>query len=438
MRPRITLCFAVGAVALLVGCSEDARNNDGLIEPRTGSLVGVPGAPSCSNQTLNTIKGATRDLFGQQAAENTLAGQLTRTGQATNVPIGFQLIRSIATLRNGSPTWSSTQAGLGATITVNLIWCMDVAVTAPVSEISLANFTSALGDQGLYEVRGGSGAADESTAIARDGLSGIGPIAPATFASHLGGEALIYGREITNSGLAPNAGRRYDLSLVRSSKAALAGLTARTLCSEFDVSNRIEHKSGTLNTILPEVPEVLSCPTDLAATASTGLLEKIATFLLPQKAFARRGTGSKTGGAGGYSPHWLVNPGAVTLSFVQQPKNGKTNTDNPVSVKAVGNNVDPTKPGVAWEGVDVRLDAFNNNGSWVCSTGNIAETNAQGIASFPNFQLNKPGGYSLTATTLASSDGDGTQNGNYTGASSSNRFNLQQGPAGSGQGDVCP
>ena len=425
MRTSGAFIFSVGAAVLLAACSDESRDSGSVVEPNTQSLVGVPGSPSCSNSTINTIRGATRDLFGAQAPENSVAGQLDRSAQAANVSPAFQLIRSIATLRDGSASWTAAQAGLGATITTNLIWCSDVALTAPVSEISVANFTSALGSQGLFAVRGGSGDT-EAAAIARDGRSGIGAVAPTTFASHLGGQALVYGREITVDGLAPNAGRRYDISLVRSSKASLTGLTARTLCAEFDVANRIEHKSGSQNTILPEQTAVLSCPPDPVA-ASSGLLERVKDFLLPQAAYARRGTGSKTGGAGGYSPHWLVDPGAVTLTFTLQPKNGTVNTANPVAVRAVGNNVDPTKPGVAWEGVDVRLDAYNNNGSWVCSSGNIASTNAQGIASFPDFKLNKPGGYSLTATTLASTDGDGTQNGNYAGTSSSNRFNLKQG-----------
>jgi len=434
-RRGSTLLFTIGATVLLAACGDDSKDSSSLVEPRTQSLVGVSGAPSCSNQTLNTIKGAAKDLFGQSSAEYTVAGQISRTDQTANVPLGFQLIRSIATLRNGSAAWTSAQAGLGATLTTNLIWCMDVAATAPVADITVANFTSALGNQGLFEVRGGSGDT-ENAAIARDGRSGIGPLGT-TFASHLGGQALIYGREITVDGLAPNAGRRYDISLIRSSKAALAGETARTLCADFNIGNRIEHKSGTQNTILPEEPAVLTCPADPVASASNKLMDRIANFLLPERAYARRATGSKTGGAGGYSPHWLVNPGAVTLTFTTQPKNGFTGTDIPVAVKAVGNNADPSKPGVPWEGVDVRLDAYNNNGSWVCSTGNIAQTDAQGIATFPHYQLNKPGGYNLTATTVTSTDADGTQNGNYTGTKGSDRFTLQQGKK-SSQSDVCP
>jgi hypothetical protein len=436
MRASGALVLTVGAAVLLAACSEDSRDAGSVAEPNTQSLVGASGAPSCTNSTITTIRGATRDLFGSQAPENTVAGQLDRAAQAANVPFAFQLIRSIAALRDGSAAWTATQAGLGATITTNLIWCSDVAVTAPISDISVANFTLALGNQGLYAIRGGSGDT-EAAAIARDGRSGIGAIDPTTFASHLGGQALIYGREITVDGLAPAAGRRFDISLVRSSKASLTGLTARTLCAEFDIANRIEHKSGSLNTILPEQAAVLSCPPDPVAAASSGLLERVANFLLPQAAYARRGTGSKTGGAGGYSPHWLVDPGAVTLTFTLPPKNGTTNTANPVAVKAVGNNADPTKPGVAWEGVDIRLDAYNNNGNFVCSSGNIASTNAQGIASFPNFMINKPGGYKVIATTLTSSDGDGTANGSYTGTSTSNRFNLKQGSTSTAPGDPC-
>jgi hypothetical protein len=437
MARRGILSFTIGAAVLLSACSDDSKDSGSLVEPRTESLVGVSGAPNCSNQILTTIKNSTRDLFGSQAPENTVAGQISRTDQVANVPLGFQLIRSVATLRNGSATWTDAQAGLGATLTTNLIWCMDVAVTAPVADLTVANFTSALGQQGLYEVRGG-GSDAEVAAIARDGRSGIAPIPAATWASHLSGQALVYGREIAIDGLAPNAGRRYDISLVRSSKAALTGETARTLCAEFDVANRIEHKSGTQNTILSEETAVLTCPPDPVAAASTKLLDRIVNFLLPEPAFARRGTGSKTGGAGGYSPHWLVDPGAVTITFITQPKNGTTNSNIPVAVMAVGNNVDPTKPGVPWEAVDIRLDAFNNNGSWVCSTGNVAQTNAQGVASFPNFQLNKPGGFKLVATTVTTSDGDGTQNGGYSDDATSNKFNVKQGTTTSSPGDVCP
>ena len=437
MNARCSLLLAAGVTLLLAGCG-DSKDGTSTVEPSTQSLVGVSGAPSCSNQVVNTIRASARDLFGPTSAEASLAGTIDRTDQPGNVPIGFSLFRSIATLRDGSATWSSTQAGLAATLTVNLIWCMDVAVTAPVADITVANLTSALGSQGLYAIRGGAGDA-ETAAIARDGQSGIAPFAPTTFASHLGGQALIYGREIAFNGLAPSAGRRYDISLVRSSKAALTGTTARQLCTLFeDIGNRLEHKSGTQNTILPDVPAIFTCPPEPVA-AARGVLEHIKNFLLPQPAYARRGTGSTKGTAGGYSPHWAVDPGAVTLTFVQQPKNGTTNTSQtpPIRVKATGNNADPNKPGVAWEAVDIRLDAFNNNGNWVCSSGNVAQTDATGTATFPNFSINKPGGYKLVATTVTSADDDGTQNGNYTDSESSNRFNLQQGTLPSSPSDPC-
>ena len=156
MRASGALVLTVGAAVLLAACSEDSRDAGSVTEPNTQLLVGASGAPSCTNSTISTIRGATRDLFGSQAPENTVAGQLDRTAQAANVPFAFQLIRSIAALRDGSAAWTAAQAGLGATITTNLIWCSDVALTAPVSEISVANFTLALGNQGLYAVRGRS------------------------------------------------------------------------------------------------------------------------------------------------------------------------------------------------------------------------------------------------------------------------------------------
>ena len=80
--------------------------------------------------------------------------------------------------------------------------------------------------------------------------------------------------------------------------------------------------------------------------------------------------------------------------------------------------------GTPWEGIKVHIGAVTNNGATVTACGNDAETDAAGIAHFPDLTISKAGGYNLVATTVeASEDPDVTA---YSTATvSSNRFNLK-------------
>jgi serine/threonine protein kinase len=147
--------------------------------------------------------------------------------------------------------------------------------------------------------------------------------------------------------------------------------------------------------ILPVADGFLNCPstsTSVARTTPTG-------FSLLALAVA---SGSVGGTIRNFSPHEVVFPGSVNLSFVAQPVNGASGDllmgadGSALAVKATGAN------GTPWEGVQVQLAALKNNGSFVAVCNDMAETDEAGIATFSGAILNKAGGYRIVAHTVAS------------------------------------
>ena len=95
-----------------------------------------------------------------------------------------------------------------------------------------------------------------------------------------------------------------------------------------------------------------------------------------------------------------MNPGGATLEFVPSPV-----PDTPideglgVKVRATGTN------GVPWEGLNIKLIAFDNNGSFQL-TGDQAVTNELGEADFTQSILDTPGVYKILAITQPGVGGD--------------------------------
>jgi hypothetical protein len=86
------------------------------------------------------------------------------------------------------------------------------------------------------------------------------------------------------------------------------------------------------------------------------------------------------------------------LVFIQQPTNGNINTaiSPPVTVEAEDQNDNPIS------GVSITMAISNNPGGATLSGGGAQTTDANGIATFSNLMLDKPGlGYTLVATAAA-------------------------------------
>lgn len=93
---------------------------------------------------------------------------------------------------------------------------------------------------------------------------------------------------------------------------------------------------------------------------------RLTTSLLvrsPLYAAAAQRTGSPTGNAGSFSPFQVVNPTSVEMTYASEPTDGRKNvplgctTEPFVTVRVAG------EGGTGWQGVQVRIDGFNNNGS---------------------------------------------------------------------------
>jgi len=101
------------------------------------------------------------------------------------------------------------------------------------------------------------------------------------------------------------------------------------------------------------------------------------------------------GGIGGLSPIGPVdfNVSTVKLAFVIQPTDGVINKAiKTFTVSATTANNTPL------DGVQITLTVYNNQGTPVSVSGNVATTTAGGIATFDQFKVTKAGGYTITAT----------------------------------------
>ena len=129
------------------------------------------------------------------------------------------------------------------------------------------------------------------------------------------------------------------------------------------------------------------------------------------------------GSVGALSPHGAVNPGQITLAFQGQIKDGRTNQDI-VFTNGKDVSVAVTPEGeTKMDGVRIRLIATTNLGVTVSATGNEVAT-VDGVATFPDLQINKAGGYRLIATIagFGQNGNGGFDFDNIT----SNGFNLKQ------------
>lgn len=426
---RVPFGLGLAAAVVLAGCSETPSTAP------NGPSYQIGTGPACSPSTLQKYA---RSLFGSRSPVLDLAKQITakNANSAQATAVGFSVMSAVAGARDAATAWSAGNASDGANLTVQLIACMDVTASG---QLSFDAFNSALGTTGGYEVRGG--ATDPTGAVlSGDGHSGVQ--APTSgFPTWLGGRALFYGSPISTFSTELFGGYAFDWSTVRpnatagGTPAALNGQGIVGLCA-VDANAAIPGQARVQEhgTILPiQDAPFLTCPSTLSdASASTGsLLARIGAFgrrlLTPEPAYAAVAAQGGTGGlAGGFSPFELVDPGHIVMTFVSEPADGVTNAPIPgtpgadVAVKVTGAN------GTVWQGVHVKLEAVVNNGSFVATCNGEADTQADGVAHFPNVSVNKPGGYFFIASTVPpSNDVDVTAF--APDSTNSARFNLQMG-----------
>jgi hypothetical protein len=172
------------------------------------------------------------------------------------------------------------------------------------------------------------------------------------------------------------------------------------ICTFSEEGARILHEHASNDVILPLETLPSYC---VAKTVSNGfsssMMQFAATLLLPQKLQAATAFRVADGGGGllsGLSPFGAVTFNAV-LSFSQQPTNSLVSKTQQqftpaIAVKALSAKGTPLK------GVTITLEVAGNEGSFTPPPASTAVTGDDGIATFPNYYLDKAGGYTLIAT----------------------------------------
>jgi hypothetical protein len=401
------MCALVVVLGISACSTDDARGP-------TAPDLQVTGA-ACN---YNDVKKFARNLFGANSTQYDFAQEMSRL--AANSPAAtakaFDIFAAVAAKRDAG-SFSAQNVDDAANLTVQVIACANVAVS---DAFSVATFTQALQGFGGYQVRGGGGS-ESQVVTTKNMLSGIAPPFNVTFATWLGGRALLYARAITTFSVEASGGRAYNWSIVRPALAggALPALSAPgrvAICVDDPTLDgpsatisiyRIQHQAGALNTILPFDPATglsLGCPPTLPPPPVFSMTQQFYRWLSPAPLYAAaavRST-SPTGSPGAFSPFEVVTPGTIQISFDYPPADGplagpipSTTPDSAVSVLITGQN------GTAWQGTTVRIFGVNNNGAKDDFSNAVAMTNEFGRARFPGLTAPKVGGYTIYAETQA-------------------------------------
>ena len=426
MNCRLLATFVVALA--ISGCADDREQS-----PTSPDLARGGGGGGGSTCNYNDVKKFARDLFGTSSPEaglaQTMSGFAAGSPEATS--LGFDLLAAIATKRNGGTGFTADQIANGASLAVNIVPCSNVKTFG---DATLVAFSNALDSDGAFEVP----TSTTPAVLAFDKQAGVKPFG-GNFLTWLNARALVFGYPLETpfgggelTGVAAGLTGRvtFEWSLVTETSVALPTSNYGTFsqCVVVDNDNdvfklRIEKLTQLLEVNTP-VPG-LTCPeppSEFArASAPKTMGERLLALIAPaplQAATLGR-TGSPTGSAGSFSPFQVSNPVNVVVTFTQQPRDGKAGAALPtVKVLVTGN------AKKQWEGVLVRLTAFNNNGVTVTTTNNEATTASNGIATFDNLTINKTGSYKLLAETV-SPQADPDVGGFAAGTKESTKFNVR-------------
>ena len=409
MKARIiTSAAAAGVLALVIGCSQDQSR--GISVPTEASFSKPPSAPTCSFSTANndakayfssnkdpvfTLLSAQATAYKGGAAAATSAGLdvLGRLGLATDLG----LVKSTAT------------TALGDKFVKDVLLCTDIVVAAD------ADFSAALGEKGLFAVRA---VGDKGVVLSRFELENGSPLYGAepttsagwSFTGSANDKALFYASPVVTTILDPTVGTVIDLKTLPTpltfSPAIRVGV-----CDMSVVGGRIEHVHGSAVILPPDKPTFcIESTGSVESSKSVFALaaKEVMSWLTPRPAYAasrsmvvtRLGGGGLVTGLSEIGPVQVLE--AITIdsvpnAFVRDTAqaldgNPATSQFNPiVTVHVV------TTSGTPIVGVTVTLNVIGNKGSFVPSGGS-AVTGPNGDAVFPDFTLNKAGGYTISAT----------------------------------------
>jgi hypothetical protein len=428
MRTR-TIGFAIAGVFGLVSCMQDSNPP---VSPTAPQLARGRNVGSCAiTTTVNDAKAYFSDSKDPVfALLDTLTTQSAISASAAT-PVGFRVLSRLGAVANTAYGSSSSAKGdsvAGSKFANDVLGCMSVAGYDAASPVS---FVSAFGKTGLFGVRSDAKLqAVISRATDTDGEPLFGAESGETDGWHasLGGTAysddiLFYGSRLPLAATfegEDTASVTFELSTLPTPLAFTKSVTVNNesvtegtlragVCDMSSLSAQILHDHDQ-PTILPQAGEPSFCNTTgrdallllgakLSPTARVALAARsVANYFLPQPLMARIGGGSALVSG-------LSDLGAVTfdvdtntaVTFYTQPASGKLNANpqfkDPIAVQVLSTN------GTALGDVKVSLTVVGNSGSFTPPADSVRFTGADGIATFPDFQLDKAGGYTITAHT---------------------------------------
>ena len=392
-----TLAAVTGVTGVLaVACSEQRPHS-----PEAPVQAVTSAAPSLACD-FNELKRAVVRYFApgdQQTAFDLLKAMQAAGANTTaaNAP-GFSLLRLVEVVNDGGQAQGTLADG--SDVSNRTLACMSVGSSAlPIS------FVVALGPTGLDGVRGGDPATDSAPVFSHDCQFGVQPPA-AGWTTAIGGPHLFYGGPRAEFRTERQVGEAFDISAIPVITTFGAGPVVATRTSaEVVARGRIQQFHGSATILQRADPDFLfSCPF-LAFGRSPGaplaLMGRLAaagiSLFAPAPLSAAAMFHAGAGGTlAGLSAFGGVDAGAVHLDFLTPPRDAKAGqpiSPPGVQVRARGDGGTPLPE------VSVTITVQGNQGSFTLSGTTTRVTGSDGIATFPNLSLDKPGGYVFLATS---------------------------------------
>jgi hypothetical protein len=348
-----------------------------------------------------------------------MKSQYGTSGSAAATSTGFDLLAKIESAHNGSSAPAGTPAD-GSTLANDVIACMKTISPLPTAA---TDFSLALGPTGAFAVRGGSTDGDGFIQTL-DKHGAIAAPTGGTFAGWLGERLLFYGAPTADNEFLTEQNKvgttGYSWNTVPE-RHAFNGLGRVAMCVNKDDKDRVQEISTGVQRVLEDVTftDLITClpaapVVGMAPTSIFGRILQVArNVFLPAEAYASQEGGGTGGLLGGLSDLGVVTVGSVSLTFSKIPDGVSTQPLSEFTVTA------KTPSGSTVAGVDVIITVIGNNGSFKVTGDTTARTDFNGVAHFGTVQIDKPGGYTVQATS--SYDDYGAQ-----GAATSKMFHIKQ------------
>ena len=410
MKSRIiTSVAAAGVLALVVSCSQDQTRS--ISAPTDASYARVPAPPSCSfttaNQDAKAYFSAVKDpVYGLLDAMSTAY----KTSAAAATGPGFSVLAQLAAATNAGQVKATATPALGSKFANDVLLCMSVVGYVNTSPVDFSVPLST----GIFAVRS---VGDQLAVTSRDLVSpgvpryGAEPSTSAgwQFTGSPSNKALFYAAPVVSSILDPTVGTVFDLKTLPTPLSFNPSIRVG-VCDMTLAEGRIEHVHGSAVILPPSSPNFCTPPSSSLEPASSmfaSAAEQVVSWLTPRPAYAasRSMFAAFNGGGGLVTGLSEIGPvrvlEALTLDTIPnasvsdttraQDGNPATSQFEPiVTVHVV------TTQGTPIAGVQVELTVIGNKGSFV-PNGGLATTDALGDAKFPDFTINKAGGYTVSA-----------------------------------------